>query len=63
MRGDAGLWVNPRGYPRWDGSDAETLLRHDVEIGKHKVMKPEALWNTKNEYKQFPPKVFRDHIY
>ena len=48
-----------RGYPRWDGSTAQKLLKE----GQHKLQKPLELRKTQQLYKQFPPKVFRDHIY
>ena len=53
---------NPRGYPRWEGSEAECLLKLDVNAKKHKEMKPSELRETRDEYKAFPGKVFRDHI-
>ena len=54
---------NARGYPRWDGSMAQKLLKDDVKEGQHKLQKPLELHKTQQLYEQFPPKVFRDHIY
>lgn len=51
------------GYPRWRGSEARTLLRRDLIAGKHKRMRPMVLHDTRPEYREFPLKVFRDHIY
>ena len=55
---------NHRGEPRWEGSEAERLLRNDMDEDKHKQMKPELLYNAREEYyKNYPLKVFREHIY
>jgi hypothetical protein len=55
---------NHRGEPRWEGSDAERLLRQDMDEGKHKTMKPQLLYNMRNEYyENYPLKIFREHIY
>ena len=51
-----------RGYPHWDGHPASNLLEKDVKDGTAE-MKPSALYDTKDEHKQFPIEVFRDHIY
>jgi hypothetical protein len=53
----------PKGYPRWDGSDAQRLLKEDVESGLTMHLDPSFLRETRLEYKVFPLKVFRDHIY
>lgn len=50
-------------YPRWNGSDAEALLGADITSGVHERLKPEDLRDTRPEYKLFPLKVFRDHVY
>lgn len=52
-----------RGYPEWEGSDAQRLLLQDLADGKHDNMKPKKLRATRPEYCLFPKKVFRDHIY
>jgi hypothetical protein len=50
-------------YPRWDLSKAQGLLKMDVDLKKNEKMKPSDLWESRpNEYKQFPLKVFRDHL-
>jgi hypothetical protein len=56
---DDGGW----GYQRWGGSVAQALLKADVDAGLHKQMLPADLFNTRPEYQQYPPKVFRNHIY
>ena len=53
---------NYRGEPRWDGGEAERLLKLDITANKHKRMKPELLRLTKIAYQQYDLKVFRDHI-
>jgi hypothetical protein len=55
--------VDPHGYPRWDGSAAQRLLKQDVAVGKHEELRPKELRSTRIEYMQFPLKTFRDHIH
>jgi hypothetical protein len=47
----------------WEGSEAQRLLKSDMEANKHKTQKPRFLWAERGEYKEFTKKVFRDHIY
>ena len=47
----------------WDGSEAQKLLRADIERNCHQRMKPELLWITRTQYQEFPLKKFRDHIH
>jgi hypothetical protein len=55
---------NHRGEPRWEGSEAERLLRKDMDEGKHNQMRPELLYYTRKDYHEnYPLKVFREHIY
>ena len=54
---------NPRGYPRWERSEAERLLKIDIDESKHLTMKPKELHQKRKEYQEFPLEVFRDHIY
>jgi hypothetical protein len=55
--------VNRNGKQRWEGSDAEFLLRQDIDNKFHLVMEPNALYNTRHEYKDnFSLTVFRKHI-
>jgi hypothetical protein len=63
---DLGLYprlpADARGYPRWDGSAAQQLLIQDVKEGRH-VVKAKALQQTRAEYKDYPLKVFADHVH
>jgi len=55
---------NHRGEPRWDGSEAQRLLRLDMDAKKHKTMTPSMLYNTRKEYTEnYPLEVFRKHIH
>jgi hypothetical protein len=58
-------------YPKWQGSDAQKLLRQDLKLllhngslfkGKDGVL-PQKIQMSKPEYQQFPLTVFRNHIY
>jgi hypothetical protein len=51
------------GKARWEGSEAERLLRLDMDAGKHEVMAPHLLYEERLEYREFPLDVFRGHIY
>jgi hypothetical protein len=51
------------GVPRWEGSDAERLLKDDISNGLHTQMTPRALYNTRTEYQLFTLDQFRGHIY
>jgi hypothetical protein len=46
--------MNPVGRPcpRWDGSDAQRLLKQDVALEKHKTMTPRALRMTSVEHQR-----------
>jgi len=55
--------MDPRGYPRWDQSDAFKLLKQDIADGKQDEMAPQQLHQSRDEYKDFPLEVFRNHIY
>jgi hypothetical protein len=54
---------NQTGKARWDGSEAQRLLRLDADAGKHEAMKPSLLYAERLEYREFPLRIFRDHIY
>jgi len=51
------------GKRRWEGSDAERLLKVDMDNGLHESTKPEDLCNSRPEYKEFTLKEFRGHIH
>ena len=55
--------LDPRGYPEWRKSQAYAALKLDMDLKKHKEMKPAALWVSRPEYQDFPLEVFRNHIY
>ena len=51
------------GYVQWQGSEAQKLLKIDIDAGRHNSMKKKALWLSRPEYhNEFPLKVFRDKI-
>jgi hypothetical protein len=57
---------NHRGEPQWDGdgSKAEQLLRKDMDEGKHDIMKPMDLYESRKDYyDDYPLGVFRGHIH
>jgi len=53
---------NIRGELRWDGSEAQELLKLDMEHGLHLQMKPSKLRDTRAAYKLFGIRVFQQHI-
>jgi hypothetical protein len=51
------------GVPRWEGSDAERLLKEDITAGLHTQMAPRVLFRTRAEYYEvFTLDQFRGHI-
>ena len=54
---------NHRGVPRWEGSEAEELLKIDVGEKKHLQFEPHDLHKTQNEHKKFPYQLFRKHVH
>ena len=54
-------------YPKWQGSEAKNLLLQDIifliENDLFNDVKPKTLWLLRYEYKEYPLKVFREHIY
>jgi hypothetical protein len=54
---------NNRGEPRWEGSEAERLLRMDMDHDAHKNVTPKELYRSRQEfYNNYPLTVFRKHI-
>lgn len=55
---------NCQGKPRWDGSDAQRLLKIDLANEKHleEGYAPKKLWLSRPAYKLFGLTVFRKHI-
>ena len=58
-----GIRKNNKPYPRWQGSEAEGLLKLDIDNGLNQIMRPKALRASRPQYLQFPLDVFRNHIY
>jgi len=55
---------NDFGMPRWEGSEAERLMKKDMKEGKHAGLKPEEFRATRpTVFGVIPLPVFRDHIY
>jgi hypothetical protein len=53
-----------KGYPEWQGSEAQRLLKLDIEAGKHTQMSKTDLHESNIEYyENFPLDVFRDKVY
>ena len=55
-----------RGIPFWHTHAASELLREHVSLemdGTIKKIKPQQLWKSREEYKEFPLKIFRKHVY
>jgi hypothetical protein len=57
--------LTPWGYPRWQGSGAEELMKNDVKNGQHMKVKPRKLQSMEERepYRIFPLAVIRGHIY
>lgn len=54
---------NSVGMRRWHGSEAEGLLKLDIQNGVHlQHGRPKFLWLSRQEYQLFPLTVFRKHI-
>lgn len=54
---------NRRGEPVFDLSNAKQLLRDDVSNNRNKQMSRAQLQSSRDEYKQFKPKKFKERIY
>ena len=52
-----------RDVPFWNNHPASELLQKDETDGVAKEMKSKQLWESRVEYQDFPPSVFRKHIY
>ena len=70
--------LNHRGEPRWEGSEAERLLREDMQQRMHEysgkslpslmqmslaALPPEQLWLSRDEYQDYQKDTFRQHIH
>lgn len=49
--------------PKWNGSDAQRLLKEDVRTGLNNTLSPMELYRSREEYQTFPLDKFRYHIY
>jgi hypothetical protein len=54
---------NERGEPRWEGSEAASLLKQDVANGEHLGVSKAELRASRPEYLEFSAKVFRGHVH
>jgi hypothetical protein len=50
------------GAPRWDGSEAQQLLREAVQARTDRLMPPRELWLSNTAYQVFELATFRQHI-
>jgi hypothetical protein len=52
-------------HPCWQDSEAERLLKIDIEAGgiAAALHEPQKLWKSRSEYQAFPLNVFRKHIH
>ena len=49
--------------PSWDGSEAERLLRMDIDDGLNLNLTPKVFHQSRVEYQVYSLKVFRGHIH
>jgi len=56
------LQVNNKPYLQWQGSEAEWLLKQDLDNGCHLLMPLRELKETCPAYTPYPGCVFKDHI-
>lgn len=54
--------LTARGYPFWDTHPCRTLLETDLKQGRIDNMTPFQVWNSNDQYKAFPLKVFRNNL-
>jgi hypothetical protein len=54
---------NSKGEHRWEGSEAERLLKRDIDNKKHEDLAPRDLRKTQKAYQDYPLEVFRKHIH
>jgi hypothetical protein len=58
--------IDPRGYPKWNGSMAQKSLEQDVTAiiaGTLEKKEPRVLHASRDEYLIFPLTIFRNHYY
>lgn len=54
---------NHRDEPQWNGSEAQRLLEIDMNAKKHFDLKPEHLWESRDDYQLFYLETFRNHLH
>ena len=54
---------NHRGEPRWEGSEAERLLKKDVEDGQHEEVTPQEFYLSRIQYQEYNRNVFLKHVH
>jgi len=54
---------NHCGEPQWNGSEAQRLLKKDIDNNLHQTYWPGHLHASKPAYQEFSLDTFRDHIY
>jgi len=54
---------NHRDEPQWSGSEAQRLLKMDMDNKRHFDLKPEQLWESRPEHGEFFLSTFRDHVW
>ena len=52
-----------QGYPRWNISSAKKMLEEDIKAKKYVGVLPRDLRVTRQEYIDFPLRIFRDRLY
>ena len=62
LRNNPRKLLNRRGYPHWDTHAAKKKLAFDIANKVHERMTPCNLRSTRDEYKEFPPKVFAKRV-
>ena len=55
--------LTERGYPFWDRSEAQRVLKLELASGQIANLKPSTVYIRNNEYQKFPLAVFRNHLY
>jgi hypothetical protein len=56
--------LTERGYPFWDGSEAQKLLEEDVGRGRTRGLLPSEVQQLRQDiYTAFPKEIFRNHLY
>ena len=54
--------TNHRGEPRWDGSEAQRLLKHDVAIGKHIGISLTQFFQSRLQYQEYQALTISGHV-